>query len=195
MSVRIHILDMGQPDFIVLGGIVSALDESQHARSVSWLTPAEKARYESETVGRAQTFLAGRWLVRTLVSQLLQCDPAQLNVSAPCIDCGGEHGALRVSLGHASVRVSLSHSGNVHVVAASLNVAVGIDIELPREGVDVSQWSAREAEAKLHGWGLRVGRELGVTPVSAQLGSEKPEVSMSRFTFAERVGSLAWVAV
>jgi 4'-phosphopantetheinyl transferase len=147
---------------------VALLDDSlaqqQREQALDWLTLAERTRYEAEPVGRAERFLTGRFLLRSLAAESLGCDPADVVVSATCAKCGGEHGQPRVatSTQSASLFASLSHSGDVHVAAVSQGRQVGIDIELvgmqPRElppGVAaLEEWTRLEALSKVTGHGL-----------------------------------------
>jgi phosphopantetheinyl transferase len=103
-------------------------------------------------------------------------------VSAPCRDCGGEHGAPQVKVGHSLLNASLSHCGSQQVAALSREKLVGIDIESPRESVDLVEWTSREALSKLDGMGLR-------GPEASMPGAES-----ATFMVGSCTGTIAWAS-
>lgn len=166
MSASIRRIECGQPTEVVVAELLGELSEQQWTDALSWLMPLESLRYESEPIGRAERFLAGRFLLRTLGAQLFDCAPGEVGVHSQCLECGGEHGAPVISRGARRMFASLSHAGdNRHTAALSERFRVGIDIENPREDVDLVQWTEREAVSKLDGQGLR---EPEFTPGGAQ---------------------------
>jgi phosphopantetheinyl transferase len=175
-------MECGQPADVVVAELVGELSPPQWAHARSCLSSAERERFELEVVGRAERFLAGRYLLRAMVAQLLDCALEDVDVSAPCRDCGGEHGAPQVKVGHAILSVSLSHSGSQHVAALSREKLVGIDIELPREGVDLVEWTSREALSKLDGGGLG-GPERSI-----------PGAECATFMLGSYTGTIAWAS-
>ena len=181
MSASIRRIELGHPSDAVVAELVGELSEPQRVESLSWMTTLERQRFESEVVGRGERFLSGRWLLRMLVAELLRCEPSDVLISSACLDCGGEHGAP-LALAHGQkVWVSLSHAADAHIAAVSLTYRVGVDVELPREGIDVEEWARREAMAKVDGIGLREpARELG-------------DLTVKGFTTSGLVGALAWV--
>jgi phosphopantetheinyl transferase len=140
------------------------LTEPQWMQAQAWLSPGERARFESEPVGRAERFLAGRYLLRNLAAELWGCSPFEVQVSAACATCGAEHGQPRVTNSATGFMLfaSLSHAGNAHVAAVSPIRAVGIDIELARNAeralppavADLQEWTRMEARSKVAGRGL-----------------------------------------
>lgn len=127
---------------------------------------AERLRYESTPASRGSAFLAGRLLLRDAVA-LLGVDPGGIEVSVLCPDCGGPHGSPRVAGSDdlERIRVSISHTDGTTLVAATLDTALGVDIEatdaaLPtRRGVvvdSIAEWTRVEAVLKADGRGLRV---------------------------------------
>lgn len=129
------------------------------------LSPAELERHDSTVDARRDGFLAGRFVLRGLASELTGTPPADLDLTALCPDCGGPHG--RPVLGGSGLHLSLTHGSGV-VVAAAWTAPVGIDVEgdagperlaaIERltGRASVQHWSRVEAVLKADGRGLRV---------------------------------------
>lgn len=131
-------------------------------------------------------FAVGRVLLRDLLSQQKDMDPAEVTFEAVCPRGHRSHGPLRV-MGSAAVNVSISHAGPWVAAAVSRAGAVGIDVESghqvedltttltrrvlsPAEQVDLEEsprdgrgrsftrsWVRKEAVAKATGRGLDLG--------------------------------------
>ena len=115
---------------------------------------------------RAQGFLAGRALIRTLVQGIR--GPGEVLIDSRCDRCGGDHGRPRT----AGVSLSVSHAGDLVVVAAAAGiVGLGVDVEaetaagrvgevgsLFRGGAapDLAGWTRLEAVVKADGRGFEV---------------------------------------
>ena len=180
VSASIQIVDCGQPEGIVVATCSGFLSAEEWNDARSWMTARERDRYESEVVGRAERFLAGRWLIRTLVATELKCPPDEVLVSASCTECGLEHGAPEVRVAGERVWVSLSHSVDTHALVLSRMFRVGIDIESHRDDVPVWTWVENESLAKLDGIGL------------TQPPRALPGEAVVRFEVPGFVGALAW---
>jgi phosphopantetheinyl transferase len=155
VTARIRQFDLVPSDDVLIAELVGELSHSQRQDAIGWLSAPELTRFESETIGRAESFLAGRWLLRALVATVLKCTPAEVLITAPCLDCGREHGAPQGFARGQKINLSLSHAGAFHIACASQSIRTGIDVELPRDAVDLKEWTIREAVAKLDGIGLR----------------------------------------
>lgn len=124
-------------------------------------------------------------LLRTLLAELTGSDPATIEISQQCPDCGGAHGKPEV-LAPAGFHASVAHCAEGTVVAIS-SVPVGVDVEL-RAGRDDREWAINqvagvsadplrhwtriEAVLKADGRGLRVDpRSVAVTADEATLNS------------------------
>ncbi|MGA0608985.1 4'-phosphopantetheinyl transferase family protein [Caldimonas sp. KR1-144] len=155
-----------------VGACVEAIDP--HAA----LSVDEYARWSRfASVRRRRQFLAGRQLLRQMLS-------AQVGAGegAIAVEPGG---ALRVAT--PGLWVSISHSGE-WVAAAVADRPVGVDIEVPRPGRDLSRlaesigslsggsadfyttWTLKEAVMKRWGMGLDLARmrALGAQPIDPQ---------------------------
>ncbi|MGG7510549.1 4'-phosphopantetheinyl transferase family protein [Plantibacter sp. YIM 135249] len=147
------------------------------------LSDAEHARLASTSDRRR--FLLGRALLRATAAELLGVEPAAVRISAACPDCGREHGKPEATTEDGRrVHLSLSHSPVATAATASLDGAVGIDVEqldasrfagvedvalsaaeredwltLPEEdriGALAHFWTRKEAVVKALGPGLRL---------------------------------------
>lgn len=142
---------------------LSPLSAGRRAQALAALTAAERTRFESDR--HPERFLTGRMLLRELAAELTGQPLESIIVTAPCPDCGLEHGRPRVE----GLHVSLSHAGDRTVAVASLGDAVGVDVErrdVSPERLDaihdltggdgLAHWTAVEAVLKADGRGLRV---------------------------------------
>lgn len=134
----------------------SALDE---------LGEGQLARYRELDGPRAAAFLAGRALIRDLVSRT---DAGPLRLDSRCGRCGGRHAAPRAP----GVALSVSHAADLVVVAASVGAReVGVDAELagsasrvtelrdlfaPYGAPDLAGWTRIEAVVKADGRGFAI---------------------------------------
>lgn len=128
------------------------------AGAVRHLGAAERERLEALSDARADRFLLGRHLVRTLTRRVGGLAPdAPVRIDARCPRCGGEHGRPR--LPDLPLVAGLSHLGPVTIAAvAPLAVArrLGVDGELAPgpDGVDLVAWTRAEALGKARGDGV-----------------------------------------
>lgn len=116
-----------------------------------WLGEDEAARLRTMTAPeRRRSFLAGHWLARRAAGEWLQVDAARIGLERhpdgrPLLQVDGDASALSLSL---------SHSGDWLAVALA-DVAVGVDIELPRRSRDYVALArfafSPEEVARLHG--------------------------------------------
>jgi 4'-phosphopantetheinyl transferase len=156
----------------------SPLTDAVRAESLALLSMAERQRYDSTAAHRREAFIAGRWMLRQLASELLGIAPDRVHLTAPCPDCGREHGKPHVV--GSRLQLALTHGADVVVAAASWDAAVGIDIEpldqpaaaLAAIGVlagedSLLRWTRIEAILKADGRGLRVDpAQVALTPVA-----------------------------
>lgn len=133
--------------------------------AVALLSEPERRRYECVPDTSRMTFLAGRVLLRSLVSELTGLSPAEVPLTASCPDCERPHG--RPILNGIPLGVSLAHTDGLVVVAAAWHRPVGIDVERDRPGAEAAigsltghtaleHWVRVEAVLKADGRGLRV---------------------------------------
>jgi 4'-phosphopantetheinyl transferase len=132
------------------------------------LTDSERTRWKSLDGPRAQRYVAGRFLARTLGAEVLQRNWSEVIPQASCDDCGMDHGAI--SIENSDIHVSLSSSGDDLVAAGARGRLIGVDIEqgnleeLHEVAGDVgnihialSRWCEYEAVVKALGAGIHLG--------------------------------------
>lgn len=155
----------------------------------SWLTEAEASRLRGmRSTARRTSFLAGHWMARALAADWLQVDPARLALST----FADGRPALQLDGAPLPLSLSIAHSGAWLALALG-EVAVGVDVELPRRGRDLDGlarmafsapeanaleqldgkrraaafcelWTLREACVKRSGEGLRPRQARGIVP-------------------------------
>lgn len=151
---------MGETEFRMAPAGVTDVDVA-----VAVLSQPERRRYERAPDTSRMTFLAGRVLLRTLVSELTGLNPADVPLAATCPDCERPHGCP--TLDGIPLGVSLAHTDGLVVAAAAWNRPVGIDVERDRPGAEsaigsltgyaaLEHWVRVEAVLKADGRGLRV---------------------------------------
>lgn len=102
-------------------------------KGLGWLTDAEAQRLHGmRSPARRASFLAGHWQARRLAARWLGVKAARITLGnftdgRPAVYCDGD--PVRLSL-------SLSHSGDWLALALG-EVAVGVDVELPRRSRDL----------------------------------------------------------
>lgn len=149
----------------------SQLDAESRARALAALSMEESERFATSSDATRESFLAGRWLLRTLVADVTGVIPEEVGITATCPDCGGPHGAPTVVGG--GIFVSLTRAEDVIVAAASEHGRVGIDAEgegQTNERLDaiaaltgkrsLRHWTSVEAVVKADGRGLRLDPRL-----------------------------------
>lgn len=102
-------------------------------------------------------FVLGATLLRVAVSAATDVDPGSVRVERSCDECGGPHGAPRVT----GVRVSVAHAGPL-VLVGTATAAVGVDVEAADRGDDVERWVLEEARFKT---GLGPSQAVTCVPV------------------------------
>lgn len=153
-------------DAFELRWVRPAITAAQRADALLALTPPELTRYQAAG-DAADAFLAGRALLRSLVSELTGMPPAAIRISANCPDCGGAHGRPLVE--DCALHLSLSRCPSAIVAVASWDGPIGVDVEqhpASRSAIeaietltgtaDLRQWTRLEAVLKADGRGLRV---------------------------------------
>jgi len=153
-------------------------------RSQAHLTVTESARADAYAGARGRDdFVAGRALLRAVVSQQCGVAAEEILLDATCRDCERQHGAPKVVSPRDPNTYSLSHAGGWVTVAYGRCPAVGVDIEsIPTSGVNdlveaacsrdeaallvgdpeplpaafARLWVAKEAVLKAMGVGLRI---------------------------------------
>ena len=121
--------------------LLAVLDASERARVASLEHPADQGRS-----------LLGAALLRVAVAAHLDIRPEEVQVDRTCTECGGPHGAPRIT-GPGSSRpwVSVSHSGLLVVVAVNSSGPVGVDVQRVSDLADPGagpDWVRREALLK-----------------------------------------------
>ncbi|TBN57641.1 4-phosphopantetheinyl transferase [Glaciihabitans arcticus] len=140
------------------------LQPADRAEALAALSAHEQGRLDATPRHKQDDFLAGRLLLRRLVTELT--GDADVEIVAKCPDCGGPHGQPTVP--DSTVWLSLSHGVDAVVAAASLEGRVGVDVErldqpealeairsLTGEAT-TQRWTRVEAILKADGRGLRV---------------------------------------
>ena len=152
--------------------------------TIAWAHPSEQAtffeadvarmgaaqleRYRRAPAHRAQSFLAGRALIRDLVVRL--GGGSIVSIDSVCARCGEDHVAPRTP----GFLLSVSHAQDLVVVAAAPTAAVGalgVDVEAwsdqsratelaplfaPAESPGLDGWTRIEAAVKADGRGIRI---------------------------------------
>ncbi|WP_432810160.1 4'-phosphopantetheinyl transferase family protein [Pantanalinema sp. GBBB05] len=117
------------------------------AELIQTLSPDEQQRAERFRFPiHQQRFIAGRGILRSLLSQYLQCDPASLNFRY------GTQGKpeLQVAAEQPHLQFNLAHSDDLAVYAIARTAPVGIDLEKIRAIADLSQLTHRWFSAQEH---------------------------------------------
>ena len=121
--------------------LMAVLDDTERARVESLDNPADQGRS-----------LLGAALLRVAVAAYLDIRPDEVQADRTCTDCGGPHGAPRITgPGSSGPWVSVSHSGLLVVVAVSPSGPVGVDVQRLSDLADPTggpDWVRREALLK-----------------------------------------------
>jgi len=130
-------------------------DSSRIARTLSWMTPAERDRYANFRHDRDRwMFALGREMARSLVGAALNVPPHSW------IWREGPHGRPEIAAPESGLHFNLSHSAGLVVCALSRHRAVGVDVEdldrrAPDPAIVTRYCSPAEAEdvcAEADGW-------------------------------------------
>lgn len=124
---------MGTPRVQLHVAAIGKLAAAATAEGLGWLTEVEAGRLQAmRSQARRESFLAGHWQARKLVARWLGVRSARISLASfadgrplVCLD----DDPVPLSL-------SLSHSGDWLAVALG-EVAVGVDVELPRRLRDI----------------------------------------------------------
>lgn len=169
------------------------LDSSGWRRAVD-LPVTERERAMGMRSGDVRRrWVAARWALRAVLSAYLERDPVAIELRL------GEHGKPQLAEPGAALRFNLSHSGELALIAVSLDRDVGVDVQRMRGGRERSAdfyaaWTRREAIAKCHGVSLwaplpdapvavaELGADAGYAAAVAVAGESVP--AMQRFELA-----------
>ena len=155
----------------ILRWIRPELNANATDAALAVLSPSERRRFDDLAGQRRRAFLAGRLVLRRLVSEMTGEEPGDVQLVAACPDCGREHGKpLAVGSG---LHLSLSHASGVVVAGAAWDGPIGIDVERPELSADALRaigsvagtpslvhWTRVEAILKADGRGLRVDTSM-----------------------------------
>jgi len=109
-----------------------------------FLSEDERARLaRMSSLNAAHQFIAGRWLLRTILAAVTGGTPEQVSLE---YDLHGKPRMARPPAG--GIDFSLSHSGHLAVLALGRNGRVGVDIERIRPLSDISRLARRILTAK-----------------------------------------------
>lgn len=121
------------------------LDHPEHTRLAALGTDHARRR-----------FIAGRMLLRRVLSAELGVPPASVRLDATCRWCGAPHGKPRLVAPHLPLALSVAHAGDRVAVAVTRQPAVGVDVErvpaAPADGAvttDVAATALAPAERRL----------------------------------------------
>ncbi|MEO8095366.1 MAG: hypothetical protein ABI632_10575 [Pseudolysinimonas sp.] len=145
--------------------------ETERAEYLGLLSDAERERYAAAGP-TADSFLAGRVLLRRLAAELTGAGPGEVLLEASrCPQCGRAHGAPR--LPRSGFRLSLARCETAVVAVATLGRAIGVDVEPcrvdPQRDAAISEvagvaslrhWTSVEAVLKADGRGLTIDPRL-----------------------------------
>jgi 4'-phosphopantetheinyl transferase len=155
MSPAASCLDRGGVCAHVGHASAFAGDSSRIARTLSWMTAAERDRYANFRHDRDRwMFALGREMARTLVGSALGVPPDAW------IWREGPHGRPEIAAPLSGLHFNLSHSAGLVVCALSRDRAVGVDVEdltrrAPDPAIVTRYCSPAEAEdvcAQADGW-------------------------------------------
>jgi 4'-phosphopantetheinyl transferase len=137
----------------------ACLDPAERDRAARLIRDLDRRRY-----------IASHCAARHLLAGYLGCAPVEIRVSRTCVHCGDpKHGkpVLTDPSGILAVETNISHSAALAAVAVALPpLAVGVDVEHRRDGVDwagilpgpttdgFTAWTRIEAVAKAAGTGI-----------------------------------------
>jgi len=106
--------------------------EPELTRLERQLSPAEAVRAERLKSPLARNrFIAGRGMLRRILGQYLGIDPADVEIAA------GEHGKPFLADSAANLRFNVSHADEILVLAVTVDVEIGVDIERIDAGKDI----------------------------------------------------------
>jgi len=186
---------MRQPRILLQAAAIGATAAAAHKAGTDWLTAVERARLAGMRGShRRESFLAGHWLARRVAARWLELPVGRIALATladgrPLLQLDGA--PLPLSL-------SISHSGDWLALALG-EVAVGVDVEVPKAGRDLDAltrfafsaaearmlrkldgaereagfhalWTLKEAWAKRSGEGLRPRQARTIQPLRCDEG-------------------------
>jgi 4'-phosphopantetheinyl transferase len=107
-------------------------EETEFAEALAQLSPFERSRLARIAhPAEQQRFLAGRYALRSTLSECTGLDPRAIRFRA------NRHGKpFLTSRENRHISFSLSHSGDLVCIAVAQGVRVGVDVELRRPRID-----------------------------------------------------------
>ena len=122
-------------------GLARLLDPVEQQRRAAYRERADRDR-----------FVLGVLITRVVLGAHLDLAPERVSIDRICAHCGRPDGGPR-SVDDADVRLSISHSGDLVVVAFTVDCPVGVDIERPVRVRRLSAGSAsRGSVGRQHRW-------------------------------------------
>lgn len=117
-------------------GLERLLDPVERERQAAYREQADRDR-----------FAVGVVVSRMVLGAHIGVAPERVSIDRTCPHCGRPDGRPRLA-GNTGVRFSVSHSGDVVVVAFTVNCAVGVDVERldPSRGPELAQLILSPAE-------------------------------------------------
>jgi 4'-phosphopantetheinyl transferase len=123
-----------------------AVTEVDLQRYRGWLSPGETARYQRFVrAQRQRQFVVGRILLRTLLARLLNVGPQEVRLEE---QVGKAPRLIAPVLKGAAPGFSISHSGRWVACAASVQTALGLDIEMRDPERDLSALASQAFDAE-----------------------------------------------
>ncbi len=107
--------------------VVREMGVTDSPADLALLDPGERARAERKR--ESASFVTGHALVRRVLGELLDLDPAGLSFERRCTTCGSERHGKPNLVGISGWSFSLSYTSGLAVVAAAEGVQVGVDVE------------------------------------------------------------------
>jgi 4'-phosphopantetheinyl transferase len=114
----------------------------------------ERAKHFAREEDRSR-WTQTRGALRVLLARYVERDPRALRFVL------GPHGKPALSEGPPAPSFNLSHSGDIALYAFALGCAVGVDVEVPRAGIDILGIAARAL-------GADAARQLGALDIATR---------------------------
>ncbi|HRO63790.1 4'-phosphopantetheinyl transferase superfamily protein [Thermomonas sp.] len=180
---------MAQPKVLLQIAALGTAAAAAHKNGLDWLTEGERARLAKMRAGaRRAEFVAGHWLARRLAAHWLRVPPRRVTLDA----FADGRPALHLDAAPVPLSLSIAHSSDWLALALG-EVAVGVDVELPKRGRDLAaltrmafsaaqarelraleepereagfyaRWALKEAWVKRSGEGLRPRQARTIQP-------------------------------
>jgi 4'-phosphopantetheinyl transferase len=118
-----------------------ALGEAERGSLVALLDRKERERSDRMRIGEVrQRFDVSHGRLRQILSRYMDAEPADLQFGAA--EGGKPH--LRSSSEGPGVQFSLSHSGDLALIGVTIDHAIGVDVEIVRDSVDIDLVARRQ---------------------------------------------------